>query len=211
MPFSVVRHVAWVAIVLFSLGSIEANALALTSVKSRKIHGSTGTWDLTVDHTQALGSASITVEPRAIGSGHRIVFVFDDTITAAGVATASDAFGPLGTASASITGASNMPPNNEVTVMLTSIPDNKRIKISLVQVNGVLDVEASLGYLVADVDNTRTVGPGDVSRVKTRSGQTASLSTYVYDLTHRAQSIHRIFLPSRRAWVSPCQRSTRSR
>ena len=177
------KHVlGLVFVAVAGLTAIEASALSLTGVKSRKAHGTAGNLDLVIDSAQALGSTLISIESRAIGNGHPIIFVFDSTITATGVAAVTDAFGPIGSTTVSITGAANTPTNNEVTVLITGIPDNKRIKVSLTQVNGVLDVEAAVAFLVADVDSSGTVASSDARRVKLRSGMPASPAASAYDL-----------------------------
>ena len=178
----VVRLVAYIAIGLVALNALDASALALTGVKSRKVHGAAGQFDLTVDVTQTLGTA-VTVEPRVIGAGHVIVFQFDAVITAPGTVGAVDPFGPIGGVSAPvITGAGN----NEVSVTLTGISDNHRVTISLAQVNGIVgglgDFVVSMGFLVGDVDSTGLIGAIDVSRIKARSGQAAIANTFAYDL-----------------------------
>lgn len=173
----VVRLTACVAVGVVTLMSIDSNALALTGVKSRKVHA-TVPFDLAIDRTQAFGGL-VTVEPRARGTGHTIVFQFDSTITVAGVASAVDAGGSVGTVSAAITGASN----NEVSVTLSGIPDNKRITISLTGVNSAPTVfSVSLGFLLGDVNNSRSTASTDVSSVKARSGASAIGSTFLYDL-----------------------------
>lgn len=178
MSVAVVRLVACVAVGMVALVAIDASALALTGVKSRKTHATAGPFDLPVDVSQGVGGL-VTVEPRAIGAGHTIVFQFDSTITVAGLASAVDAGGAVGTVSA----ASNIPADNEVNVALTAIPDNKRITISLTGVNGTPTVfSASLGFLVGDVNNSRTTTIADVSSVKARSGRSAISSTFLYDL-----------------------------
>ena len=177
-----VRLIACVVFGTAALSAIDASALALTGVKSRKVHAAAGPFDLAIDTAQAFG-ASVTVEPRTIGAGHVIVFQFDTTITATGTVTAVDGFGPVGTVSAAITGATNTPVNNEVSVTLTGIPENKRVSIALAQVNGSLDVPAvSMGFLVGDVNNTRSANSSDISSVKARSGQSTVAATYLFDL-----------------------------
>ena len=178
----VVRLIACVAFGVAALSAIDASALALTGVKSRKVHGTAGTFDLPIDTTQAFG-ASVTVEPRTIGSGHTIVFQFDGPIILTGTALSMDGFGPVGSASAAITGALNIPANNEVSVTLTGIPENKRVSISLTQVNGILDVPpVSMGFLVGDVNSTGTANSSDISAVKARSGQSTTAASFMFDV-----------------------------
>ena len=176
------RFISVIVIGITALSAFDVSALALTGVTSRKVHGSAGTFDLAIDTAQAF-AASVTVEPRTIGAGHVIVFQFDGTVTATGTVNAFDAFGPVGSVLAAITGASNTPANNEVSVTLAGVPDNKRVSITLSQVNGLLDVPAvSMGFLVGDVNSTRSANSSDISSVKARSGQTTLAASYLFDL-----------------------------
>ncbi len=150
-------------------------ALALLSVVSRKTHGATGTFDLPIDTTQALGGL-ITVEPRAIGPGHDIVFQFNAPVISLTAATAIDSGAlAVGTVATALAG-------NELTVNLTGVPQNQRLTVSVTGVNGVLDASASLGFLVGDVNNTRSVNSSDISGVKVRSGQATDATNFKFDL-----------------------------
>ena len=138
-------------------------------MKSRKTHVGVGDFDLAVDTT--LVAPNITVEPRAIGAGHTIVFQFSGPITTPGIASVS----PVGVASAAMLG-------NDVVVTLTAIPDNQRVTVSLAKVNGVKPAQASIGFLVGDVNNSQSVNSSDISSVKARSGQATTAANFKYDL-----------------------------
>ena len=143
----------------------------LLAVLSRKAHGTAGTFDLPILMNIPIAGA-ITVEPRTIGAGHTIVFQFDQLITSAGPVTAT-----LGSAT-SVT--SN---NNDVIVTLTGLAENRRVTISLTNVNGSASSAAvSMGFSVGDVNNTRSVNSSDISGVKARSGQTTTASNFQFDL-----------------------------
>jgi hypothetical protein len=146
------------------------------TVLSRKTHGAAGTFDLTIDTAPAIGGA-VTVEPRAIGAGHAIVFQFSDAISAAGtVSVVNAASAPVGSASAMASG-------NEVIVTVTGIPDNSRATFTLTGVNGSIDVApVSIGFLVGDVNNSRSVNATDISGVKARSGQATAAANFRFDL-----------------------------
>ncbi len=150
--------------------------LSLVSVASRKTHGASGAFDVTVDTTQPIGG-TITVEPRQIGAGHAVIFSFNGAVTAAGNVSVENALGAaVGTVTPSVSG-------NNIVVALTGIPDNQRIRITLTNVNGVATpFTASLGFLVGDVNDTRTVNSSDISGVKARSGQTTSASNFRNDV-----------------------------
>lgn len=144
---------------------------SLTGVLSRKVHGSVGTFDVAVDSTQPVNGL-VTVEPRTIGTGHTIIFQFDVPVTASGTASVT----PAG---AAVTASSG----NEVSVNLTGVPDNQRISITLAEVNGAVSPPpVSIGFLVGDVNNTRSVNSSDISGVKARSGQSASAANFKFDL-----------------------------
>jgi hypothetical protein len=152
-------------------------ALAVVSVQSRKTHGSAGTFDLAIDRAQII-TGSVTVEPRLTGASHQIVFEFNNPVTSlTGVSTVDSAMVTgLGSPMATFSG-------NEVTVVLTgAVLDNKRLTIQLTGVNGTLDTSVSLGFLVGDVNNSRSVTSADILQVKGRSGLTTDLSNFIYDL-----------------------------
>ncbi len=151
------------------------SAIALTAVQSRKTHGGAGTFDVALDTVPAIDGA-VTVEPRAIGAGHQIVFQFDRAVTASGTVDV------VNTASAPVGSASLMMSGNDVIVTITGIPDNSRATITLTGVNGVLNTSVSAGFLIGDVNNSRAVNATDISGVKARSGQTTDASNFKFDL-----------------------------
>jgi RHS repeat-associated protein len=68
-------------------------------------------------------------------------------------------------------------------VTLTGVPDNKRVTVHLSNVNGAgVDVFASLGFLVGDVNNSRSVTATDILQVKGRSGQVTNATNFTFDL-----------------------------
>ena len=145
--------------------------LVAYAVRSRKTHGAAGDFNLTIDPTQPITGA-VTVEPRLIGAGHTIVFQFPGPVTSTGTASVS----PVGSATATFV-------NNEVQVSLTNVPDNQRVKVTLVNVNGSMNPPpVSVGFLVGDVNNSRSVNSSDVSGVKARSGQATSTANFKFDL-----------------------------
>lgn len=171
------RIVIGACLTLACISSLAVDAATLTAVQSRKAHGSPPTdYNLPVDTTQDIGDA-VTVEPRAIGPGHKIVFQFDGPVTVVGTPMAIDESGsPVGALSVS-------PLNgNDVVVTLAGVPDNKRIKIVLPTVNGGADAVVSLGFLLGDVDNSRTISSADVQQVKARSGQGVDAGNFRFDL-----------------------------
>ncbi len=144
--------------------------LRLLAVKSRKAHGAGKIFDFPIDRTVA-STGDVSVEPRSIGTGHVIVFQFNNAVTATGSATAT-----IGSTSA-VNSA------NDVMVTLTAVPDNSRVTLTLTDVNGIVTpFSASLGFLVGDVNGTRSVNSSDISGVKARSGQTTTGSNFEFDV-----------------------------
>jgi hypothetical protein len=155
--------------------NVTPTDLVLNTVVSRKTHGTAGTFDLAIDTAQPIGGA-LTVEPRAIGAGHQIVFRFSGPVTAPGTPSALNAaLAPVGTAVAASAG-------NDVIVTLTGVPDAQRLTVGLAGVNNALTLSAALGFLVGDVNNSRSVSATDILQVKGRSGQPADSSNFRFDL-----------------------------
>jgi hypothetical protein len=126
----------------------------------------------------ALNSTSITVEPRDVGSGHQIVFEFNNPVTAVGAATTLDSAMVAGIGAPTVTFS-----GNEVTVTLTgAVLVNKRLTISLSGVNGSGTASVNVGFLMGDLDNSRSVSAGDILLVKGKSGQGANLSNFTFDI-----------------------------
>jgi large repetitive protein len=148
--------------------------VTFVSASSRKTHGP-NVFDLSLNTAQPV-SGAVTVEPRAIGSGHLIVMQFDGAVVAAGTPTCTSAEGsPVGSASAAISG-------NSVIVTLTGIPDNQRVTVSLTGVNNATSASVALGFLVGDVNSNRSVTSMDILRAKGRIGLTPAGGTSLYDV-----------------------------
>ena len=54
--------------------------------------------------------------------------------------------------------------------------------LSLAGVNGTLSTSASLGFLLGDVNNSRTVSQIDISALQARAGQVTDLSNFRFDV-----------------------------
>ena len=144
---------------------------AFVGAVSRKVHASAGTFDMPIA-TGVPITGAVTVEPRMIDTGHTIVFQFNGTVTSPG----SVSVAPAGGATTTFAG-------NEVLVTLTAVPDNQRATITLSNVNGSVSVAPlSMGFLVGDVNNSRSVNSSDISGVKARSGQTTTAANFRFDL-----------------------------
>jgi hypothetical protein len=149
----------------------SAPSISLVSVKSRKTHAAMGTYDIAIDKSQAL-TGNVSVEPRAIGSGHRVVFQFGANVTSTGGATTT--LGTVG--NVAINGT-------EVQVTVTGIPDNRRATVTLRNVSGSgLDFSASAGFLVGDENSTRSVNSTDITLVKSHAGETVASANAAFDV-----------------------------
>lgn len=170
------RHAgAWLMLLVLALASLAADAVTLTAVQSRKVHGAAGTFNVDIDLSQTIGGA-VTVEPRAIGDGHLLVFHFDAPVTNFGVPVATDETGaPIGTMTTTIAG-------NDVEVTLAGVADNKRVTVRLPAVNGADDAFASLGFLVGDVNNSMFRSSVDIAQIRSRSGQAVDGANFRFDL-----------------------------
>ena len=153
---------------------VSGVTLAVVSVKSRKLHSPVGTFDLLIDRTQPIGGA-VTVEPRAIGAGHKIVFAFNDTITAAGTATAVDA------SAAAVGSVSAVAVGTTVEVTLAGVPPAKRVTVQLANVNGTLTTNASIGFLLGDVNASYKVTASDILMISGRFGSVTA-SNFLFDV-----------------------------
>jgi hypothetical protein len=156
---------------LVSALKAAAPSISLVSAKSRKTHASAGTYDIAVDKSQAL-SGNVSVEPRVMGSGHRVVFQFASNVTHTGGATTT-----LGTVSnVAISGS-------EVQVTVTGIPDNRRATVTLLNVSGSgLDFPVSVGFLVGDENTSRSVNSTDITLVKSHAGESVASANAAFDV-----------------------------
>ncbi len=148
-------------------------ALVLVNVVSRKAHGAAGAFELELDATQPIG-ASVTVEPRFIGSGHTLVYQFNAPVSL----PATVAVNPPASGVATVVAANG----NKLTVSLTGVADNSRATVTLSGVNGDMTLfPVSIGFLVGDVNSTRAVKASDISAAKARIGPT-TIANFRFDV-----------------------------
>ena len=164
-PFAFRRliHCGLCAAIAFLLAATSAQALTLLGVQSRKDHLSgVGSLGVDVDFSKPL-NGGITVEPRSIGTGHKLVFHFDGLITDKGNVSAIDESGTT------LQGLTTNATGNDIIVFLVGLPDNKRVTITLDNINSTnISASASVGFLVGDVSNSGVVSAADISSVKAR-------------------------------------------
>ena len=151
--------------------------LALFSVVSRKTHGTSGVFDLLITRNIAQ-SGPVTVEPRATGNGHFIVFQFTNRVDNVSNLLLTVGMSPaVPLSNFSIV-------DNELRVLLpaASVPDASRARISGSINSGTVSFAESLGFLLGDADNTRIVDSIDVTAIRARSGQRASPENFRFDI-----------------------------
>ena len=151
--------------------------LTLIGIVSRKSHAASGNFDLPV----AVGipiNGAVSVESRAIGTGHQIVFQFNATVNTIGTVTAID--DNMATVAISPTAA-----GANVVVVIPSIADKKRVTVTVPSINGsAIDASASLAFILGDGDASRTVTSTDISAAKSRAGQFTSAANFRFDFNN---------------------------
>ena len=177
---TLVRCALLVGLCAAALPTPATTMLALNAVQSRKMHGAASVpYDLPIDTTQSM-AGTVTYEPRVIGAAHRVVFQFSGAITSPGSMTVVDETNvSVGAPAPAIAGVSS----EEVIVTIPALADNKRVTISLLNINGIgLNATASLGFRVGDINNSGAVSAADISAIKTRTGQVTNGANFQYDL-----------------------------
>ncbi len=141
--------------------------IALDRVESRKQHGGfAGILPLAVGVDV---NGAYTVEPRVIGAGHQIVFVFTGSLGGnPGTVSVLDA---AGMTYAGIN-ASVVANGSEAVVTLANVPEATRLTVQLTNAGGSVNAAVAVGFLPGDVNGTGKVTAADIAAVKARSGNT---------------------------------------
>ncbi len=153
-------------------------SLQLVAAYSRKIHGASDKYDLTIDRIQTIGGA-VTIEPRMMGPAHQVVFLFNGPISQPGTATVTD---QNNQSPGTVAGVGIGVNSNEVVVTLTGIPDKKRATFTLSNVNGNTPAQVSLGFMIGDVSGNKVVNASDIAAIKARLSLPIDATTFRYDL-----------------------------
>ncbi|MEO8385586.1 MAG: dockerin type I domain-containing protein [Betaproteobacteria bacterium] len=178
MKFKMLRQLV-LLVQLLAIGCALADP-TLLAVQSRKIHGAAGIFDLPI--TLAPLNGTVTVEPRVLGAGHKLVFQFDTAITGFSGVTVLD---HLNGTAVVVSGVSATTIGNEIIVTISTLRDNARIKVQLTGVTdglGTSDVLVTLGFLVGDINSTSSVNSSDISAIKARSGQSVTAANFRHDV-----------------------------
>ncbi len=143
-----------------------------SSVVSRKVHGSAGTFDVTLPG----------IECRSGGANgdHQLVFTFPNVLTS--VAGASVTAG-TGSVSSSSIGADT----RQYIVNLTGVANAQSITVTLSNAHDSLghvsDVSATMDVLSGDTSADRSVNSADIGQTKSQSGNLVSISNFREDVT----------------------------
>lgn len=173
---------------------VTPGGFGLTGVKSRKTHGVVGDFDLAIDPVGKL-DGTLTVEPRALGSGHKVVIQFNGPLLTGGTASVTDASGqPVGSLLQEVQGS-------EVMITILGVPENQRARIQLSGVNGMLTVSVDVAFHFGNLrsvlnalgENFRTdsavlaaTAAADISAIKSllgaQNGQPVSALNFIFDV-----------------------------
>jgi len=164
---------AWIDNLIMPTGAL----LTLASVSSRATHPASGAWDRTIAYGEPI-TGNVSTESRPAASGNRtIAFIFTTGISTPGTVACRDVNdNPIGSCSVAAQGTAAI-------VTLGGIVDNKRVKVSLSNVNGnaANNFSASVGFLLGDGNNTRSVTASDILAAKGRVGQAIAPASFSYD------------------------------
>ncbi|GMU24637.1 MAG: hypothetical protein AMXMBFR13_47110 [Phycisphaerae bacterium] len=164
---------------------IPGEGLKLISAASRKIHGAAGTYDivLPIDPPSAAG-----IECRANGPTQVVltfsadIQVLDGTPDASEISLSCGCSGPCGIVNSVSVSADSM------TVNLSGVPDETCLALSVTGIADLANVPLAgdntvhICALHGDTNADRQVASGDITQVKSRSGQTCNITNYRYDL-----------------------------
>jgi hypothetical protein len=97
-------------------------------------------------------------------------------ITAAGTVACVDAANqPVGSCASTNVGST-------IEVTLTGIPNNQRVRVALAGINGGASASSAVGFVLGDVDGTRSVTSSDILRAKGVAGQTTDAGNFRHDV-----------------------------
>ncbi len=162
------------------IGAFEVQLPVVVGVVSRKVHGSSGTFEID------LLSTPPGIECRNGGASgiYQLVVTFANPVSVAGISVMS--IDGLASGMVNVTGAS-------VTVDLTAVANAQTLGVTLLGVNDGVnagDVFLPLGVLVGDTNNNGSVSAADIAQIKGQSGQTTTSSNFRTDVTANGNTIN---------------------
>ena len=158
-------------------------AVPLTSVVSRKTHGSAGTFDIKLPLD---GNPGIECRNGGPNGQYTLVFTFATNLTNVGSATVSTVggFGDATLSSAMI----NPGNTRQYIVNLTGVTDVQYLQITLNNVNDVTaahteSISHFMGILTGDTSGNRSVNSSDVGQTKSETGHALTTTNFREDVT----------------------------
>ena len=144
------------------------------SVKSRKVHGGAGTFDLPL----SLVATNPTTEPRA-GPDHQLIFTFNKALAVGGTGGCAYTGGSSGI-SVNFSG-------NDAMVGLLGVTNQEYVTVvcdGLASTDGGINGTGSvrLGFLLGDVSQNRVVTVADLGLVNAQLAQLANATNYLKDV-----------------------------
>jgi hypothetical protein len=149
--------------------------LNLTSVVSRKVHGSAGTFDIVLSCPACAGPALAPgIECRSGGTNnsYKMVFTFTNTLNSCGVASAGTVTPGPNSNQCSVD--VNVATGNYITVQLTGVTDAN---------TNIGNFSATMGVLVGDTTSNGAVNSSDISQTQSQSGLTLTMDNFREDVT----------------------------
>ncbi len=143
------------------------------SAVSRKVHGTAGTFDVSLPLT---GTPGIECRNGGASNNYQIVITFADPIT---FTTASVSSGTGSVSSSTVSG-------NQVTINLTGVANAQQIAVTLSEVsdgrnNGTVTVPMAM--LAGDTTGDGIVNSSDIAQTKSQSGQAVTSNNFRLDVT----------------------------
>ena len=162
----------------YTTGALPPPPVQLTSVVSRKIHGTAGQFDLDLPLT---GNPGIECRSGGETGEYTLVFTFGNTLTSVGGASVTSGVGQIDH------GAIDDNDRHKYVVNLSGVTNVQVVNVSLAYVydsagNGGNAVPASMGVLVGDVTSNRVVSNTDVSAVKGQVSSPVTASNFRNDV-----------------------------
>jgi hypothetical protein len=150
----------------------------LTGVRSRKVHGSAGTFDVDLPLT---GNSGIECRSGGANGNYTLVFSFSNPLTGVGGASIAS-----GTGSVAGNNIDSSDAHNYI-VNLTGVTNAQYITVSLANVtdsagNFSSAVSATMGVLIGDVNASKLVDGNDVSAVQSHTRQSVTSANFRFDV-----------------------------
>jgi hypothetical protein len=152
----------------------------LQSVVSRKTHGFSGDFDLTLPLS---GTPAIECRSGGTTSDYTIVLTFNANVTVNGNPQAAVTAGIATIGSGGIhNGGRAIVNGNLVTIPLTNVANAQTIQVTLYGLYGSTNLVIPMSILVGDTNANGTVNASDVSQTKARVGQQINASNFRSDV-----------------------------